>query len=564
MAHREHDDLAAAGGFLRLTAAPVSRLLTPALRRRLLPLLAAAGYVCSYLALDWISYVQPVLKLGITPWNPQAGLTLAFLAVAGPAYVPATAVAALLSELLVRATPMAPASMVAASLASLSIALGYGLAAVALRRRLLLVPPATPGAAASLIGIAAGTSLAVACGYVALMFAAGLLPSSALASATARYWVGDLNGVLTVTPLLLALPRWREGVAAVRRRHREVLLQATALLVCVLLVLGLQATDELRFFYPLFVPVIWVAVRWGVPGAMLATLAVQIGLIAAVQGGPANAPLLDLQFLLLTLSMTALVLGAVVTGRLAAEARLRERDAALGRAMRFAVAGELASSLTHELNQPITALVSYLRAAEILSTPLAQQDARLAQTLNKAASEAIRAADVLKRLRDFYRGGAAPPERVRIDEVVAGVVRAFQDRARQQGVAVQLRLPENLPVIVTDRIALEMVLHNLLGNAFDACAEAGRARIIEIGADSGTDAVTIHVDDSGPGLTDDVLERLFEPFMTTKPDGMGLGLAISRSLLRGQGGDLWAGRGALGGAQFTLRVPNVPLAPTAL
>lgn len=292
----------------------VSTLLTPALRRRLLPLLAAAGYVCSYLILDWISYVQPVLKLGITPWTPQAGLTLAFLAVAGPAYVPATAVAALLSELLVRATPMSMPSMVAAALASLSIALGYGLAAVALRRRELLVPPPTPGAAASLIGIAAGTSLVVACVYVALFFAAGLLPSSAMASAAARYWVGDLNGVLTVTPLLLALPRWRAGVAVVRRRYREVLLQAGALLVCVLLVAGLQVTDELRFFYPLFVPVIWVAVRWGVPGAMLATLAVQIGLIVAVQGGPANTPLLDLQFLLLTLSMTALVLGAVVTG----------------------------------------------------------------------------------------------------------------------------------------------------------------------------------------------------------------------------------------------------------
>lgn len=543
---------------------PASTLTMPVLRSRLLPLLAAAGYVCSYVLLDWISYVQPVLKLGITPWNPQAGLTLAFLAVAGPAYAPATAVAALVAELAVRATPLSPPSMVAASLASVSIAMAYGLAAVAMRRRDLLTPPATPGAAASLLGIATVTTLAVACAYVALFYGAGLLPSSAVPGAAARYWVGDLNGVLTVTPLLLALPRWREGLDAARRRLREVLLQAAALLVCVLLILGLQATDELRFFYPLFVPVIWVAVRWGVPGAMLATLAVQIGLIAAVQGGPANAPLLDLQFLLLTLSMTALVLGAVVTGRLAAEARLRERDAALGRAMRFAVAGELASSLTHELNQPITALVSYLRAAEILSTPLVQADERLAQTLNKAASEAIRAADVLKRLRDFYRGGAAPPERVRVGEVVDGVVRAFQDRARQEAVVVQLRLGEAIPEIVTDRIALEMVLHNLLGNAFDACAGARGPRIIAIGAQSGDDAVTIHVDDSGPGLAEDVRERLFEPFMTTKPDGMGLGLAISRSLLRGQGGDLWAGRGTLGGAQFTLRVPAAPLAPTAL
>jgi C4-dicarboxylate-specific signal transduction histidine kinase len=297
---------------------------------------------------------------------------------------------------------------------------------------------------------------------------------------------------------------------------------------------------------------------------MLATFAIQIGLIAAVQGGPANAPLIDLQFLLLTLAMTALVLGAVVTGRHAAEARLREQDRALARAMRSAVAGELATALTHELNQPITALVSYLRAAEILAAPVVQQDPRLQQTLAKAAGEAIRTADVLKRLRDFYRGGAAPPERVPVGRVVTATVQAFQPRIRQAGVVVQVRVDENLPDVVTDRIGIEMVLHNLIGNALDALDDVATGRRLEIGVRRDGDGIIIDVDDSGPGCSDEIRARLFEPFVTTKPDGMGLGLPISRSLLRSQGGDLWADRSALGGARFSLRVPDQPVPQTAV
>lgn len=534
--------------------------------RWLRPVLAGTGYVIAYVVLDWVSYVQPVLKLGITPWSPQAGLTLAFLGIAGPAFAPVTAAAALIAEVLVRATPPSVPSLVAACIAAVAIAAGYGCAGLALRRRRLLVPPEAPGSAAALIAIATVTALVVACVYVAVFLTAGLLPASAAPGAVARYWVGDLNGMLTVTPLLLALPGWRAGLVAVRQRHREVALQAVVVLACIALVFALRATGELRFFYPLFVPVIWIAVRWGVPGAMLATCAIQIGLIAAVQGGPAQVPLIDLQFLLLTLAMTALVLGAVVTGRHAAEARLREQDRELARAMRSAVAGELASALTHELNQPITALVSYLSAAEILAAPLAQQDPRLSATLTKAAGEAIRTADVLKRLRDFYRGGAAPPERVTLGDVVTATVQAFQPRIRQAGVTVQVRTDEDVPAVNTDRIGIEMVLHNLLANALDALDEvnASGARRLEIHVRRDRDGVVIDFEDSGPGCSEEIRARLFEPFVTTKPDGMGLGLPISRSLLRSQGGDLRAGVSRLGGACFSVRVPDQPVPRTAL
>lgn len=456
----------------------------------------AVAYIVFYIALDGLSYIQPVLKLGITPWNPQAGLTLAFLLVRGPRWAPATAVAALLSEVLVRGAPAAWPVLVGASA---EIACAYALLSMLLRRWGMPRAIETTADAIRLAAAAAVTTLAVAAGYVLLFVAAGGLSVTAAAGSVARYWVGDLNGVLTLTPLLLGLRRWRELSGALRKHGSLIATQFAAVVLTLGIIFGLPATDQLRLFYPLFVPMIWITLRWGVPGAVLSTLMIQIGLVIVVQDEPGAPALIDLQFLLLTLSLTALLLGTVVTerwdalrrvaqreteqrvllatapdavltidsgglirsanpaalrlfgplvnerigrpvravlpgiklnpldttegratleGRTAdgstfpaeiawarleapaesdyvmivrdvsqrqrAETQLREHEAALARAMRFAVAGELASALAHELNQPITALVSYLQAAELLAAPLLLQDGRLQSTLGKA------------------------------------------------------------------------------------------------------------------------------------------------------------------------------------
>jgi PAS domain S-box-containing protein len=441
------------------------------------------------------------------------------------------------------------------------------------------------------------------------------------------------------------------------------------ILVVLWIIFGLAVTDKLRFFYPLFVPVVWIALRWGLPGAMLALLASQIGVIVGAQDESRSPPLIDLQFLVLTLGMTALLLGAVVTERARvlrrvatreaeqrallsmspdailavdsednvrisnpaavrlfgeragaqkeprlsellpdfklqspegratlearrgdgisfpaeiawarldtsanegflvtvrdatdrrrAEARLRERDTALARAMRFAVAGELASALAHELNQPITALVSYLRASEILAAPFATEDERLKTTLGKAAQEAIRASEVLRRLRDFYRSGAFKRESVNIQAMCNAVATTFQDRLRRANVTLLTRIDPAIPTIEADSIQLEIVLHNLLANAIDAVGQQPKLlRHIELTAAHADGYVMIQVEDTGPGIDSEVTQKLFEPFVTSKPDGRGLGLAISRSLVRGRGGDLSLSAGdKLAGACFKVRLP---------
>jgi len=227
--------------------------------------------------------------------------------------------------------------------------------------------------------------------------------------------------------------------------------------------------------------------------------------------------------------------------------------------MRFAVAGELASALAHELNQPITALVSYLNAAQILATPRAA-DERLQSTLQKATSEAIRASDVMHRLRNLYIGGRSRREPVDIPSLCEAVAEGLADRLRVTDVKLDVILAAPLPKIEADATQLEIVLHNLIANAIEATEQSRRVeRRIEIRLSASPQEMTITIEDTGPGLSADVEPRLFEPFFTSKPSGMGLGLAISRSLVRARGGEIVADAGArLGGARFQVTLPFAP------
>jgi len=629
---------------------------------------AAAGYIVLYVLCDWLSYVQPVLKLGITPWNPQAGLTLIFLLIVGPQWLGCTAIASLLAELWVRdASPASPLVLAA----SVWIAVGYGALAALLRRWQLDRSIRTSTAAAKLAGACLGGTIVIAVGYVVLFVANGVLPREHALRALPKLLIGDLTGVLTLTPLMVNTRPWGAALALMREHRWRLLVQLAVLVLSVWIIFGMPVTVQLRFFYLAFVPVIWISLRWGLPGGLLATLIIQIGLIVAVQGETPSPPLLDLQFLMLTLSLTALLLGAAVTeradvlqrvamreaeqralltmspdgvlvidarglvhmanpaalelfgagsglppaaslrewlpelslqepagretlqgrrvdgerfpadiawarldtpaanagflvtvrdatDRLRAEEQARERDAGVARAMRFAVAGELASALAHELNQPITALVSYLRASDILAAPFGRGNERLKATLGKAAQEAMRASEVLRRLRDFYRSGTLKREPVHLPTLCGSVAMAFQDRLRRSNASLVTHMGGPLPMPEADAMQLEIVLHNLLANAVEAVSHSSKPwRRIELHVYGDAREVFLRIEDCGPGVAPELAGRLFEPFVTNKPDGMGLGLAISRSFIRASGGELtFAPSSRLGGACFIVRIPT--------
>lgn len=513
-------------------------------------------YVLAYLALDWVSYAQPVLKLGVSPWSPQTGLMVAYLLWLGPRWVPVAVVAEFTAAWLFRDAssqwaPHALASVwVAGTYAGFAALGGAGLMQRALQ---------TLGSAMRMLLATAVAALVSAAGYVGSFMLLDELALSAASNGLVRYWIGQVNGVVMLVPLLMLLPLLPVARRALRDDWWRAALQALVLGLCIwVLFRHLEVGLKERMFYPLFVPMVWIAMRWGGVGALLASLVIQSGIVAMVRGTPEGAPPLDLQLLILTLSITGTLLGVAVTERARARAEARERDRQLARAMRFAVAGEMASALTHELNQPITALVSYLQASQIMSAPSVGADQRLSDTLAKAAGEARRASQVLRRLRDFYQGTSEAPAGP--SDIAAGCASVFEvldARLRQRGIPVRVSLAHGLPPVAIDGTRLEIVLHNVFNNAVDALVGSGASRSeVLVTAHQDGPQVVINIHDSGPGVAEEALGQLFEPFYTTKPDGMGLGLAICQSLVRAQGGELTYRRSELlGGACFELRLP---------
>ena len=528
--------------------------------KQLPPIILVMGYLLAHVLMDAGSFVQPVLKLGITPWSPQAGLVVAFLY----AYTRGfwwSVVAFIGAELLIRGVPV---QWWLIPIQAVCVAGVYQTAAAALRQLRIFESPPTLNVTLQFAIIAALAALAAGIVVVGSYVATGALPATRFSEAVGRYWVGDLNGILMLTPLMLnlhAVPRLLRTVGDAPWVFAGVTSGAIAALMLVFLI---GNPEDLRFFYVLFVPALAAALIWGTPGLLLTAVALQMGLMFGVQRLPEVAPLVDLQYLMSTLVLSGLALGAVVSERseaaklaLQREMRISEREARLARASRAATAGELASALAHELNQPMTALVGYLRASEIMIAGINASDPRLAPALHKAADEALRAADILSRLRNFYAGRDPQLEAMDIGAVLRSTAESSRWRDRRENVSISFDIPLDLPEVVADRVFIEVIFANLVSNALDATSERTDARIVVSARVSGA-MVEVIVDDNGPGVSPAMRPELFKTFVTSKPDGMGVGLAVSRSLAQACGCELTACQSRLGGAGFRLDIPVRP------
>ncbi len=211
---------------------------------------------------------------------------------------------------------------------------------------------------------------------------------------------------------------------------------AIVLALAVVFASGLGA--ELKLFYVLFIPLIWIAMRRGVAGTTWSILLVQLGLIAALNfGGHQPGEFLDFQFLMLALALTGLFLGVTVEERRAAEHKLREKQFELDRSLRAAAASELASALAHELNQPLSAVASYTRACQLLLAA-GDPDCELMPTLSKVVSEANRAGTVVHRLRELVRSGTLRQERLALQALLEGAADAASSRTQRHGISVSV------------------------------------------------------------------------------------------------------------------------------
>jgi C4-dicarboxylate-specific signal transduction histidine kinase len=236
-----------------------------------------------------------------------------------------------------------------------------------------------------------------------------------------------------------------------------------------------------------------------------------------------------------------------------AEERVREQQATLAHLGRLSMLGQVAAGLAHELNQPLAAACLQ---ADIASRLAAGDSVRpeLTTALTEIADQTRRAADIVKSIRRMASRSAPRHDPVDVNDVARGVARLVDWQAQRAGVAVRLKLAEPLEPTFGDRTQFEQVLFNLMQNAIEAVTGRDGPRVVAVETAAAADAVTVSVRDTGPGLAD--AARAFEPFYTTKPDGLGLGLAISRGIVEAHGGTLQAGESADGGAEFVFTLPT--------
>jgi PAS domain S-box-containing protein len=234
------------------------------------------------------------------------------------------------------------------------------------------------------------------------------------------------------------------------------------------------------------------------------------------------------------------------------ERKLRAQQEKVQLSGRLSTLGEMASSLAHELNQPLTAIVNYNTAiAALIKSDNLDQD-RLLQVLDKSVSQAERAGRIIARIRDFVRRNEPERQAVKIDSIIDNTMDLAIFESRKYNKQIEVNLPEGLPEVYVDPILIEQVLLNLIKNGLEAMSQSEQEKLYVHVSQVGRE-IQVQVIDSGHGITD--VERLFEPFYSTKKEGLGIGLNICRSIIEAHRGRLWAENNPGGGTIFSFKVP---------
>jgi signal transduction histidine kinase len=526
---------------------PVSALFTRS------PTLIGIAYLAGYALLDWLSFISPITPLGITPWNPPTGLSFALVLLLGRDYIPWLFLAPFVGNALTLDVPMTLGVQLAGAAI---VGAGYGAATWLLTSPRLAFDRtlSTKRSLLLLIAVAAASTAIVAVAYVGLLAAFGLVSAPDVLFVTVHQWIGDMIGVTVLTPFLL--------IVLTRRRILTPSLELAGIVILLAVTLstvfGLSDTFRVKQFYLFFLPVMWAAVRFGLEGASACLVLTQLGMMAAIQyTGVLADDVTAYQALMIVLALTGLTIGAVVNEQLRTQAQLRQNQEALERAARLDTMGAFAAALAHEINQPLTAIANYARLAKIAveKQPADTETAR--QAAGHAVAQVDRAAEVVRRLRDFIRLGRNEMAQHTASELIRESVSHCRSDLAMGHVELETRIARNLPPVLCDGLQIQQVLINLIRNAAESVAvggrTGGRVQVEADRAESGRVMLTIR--DNGPGFDPDILERALVPFTTTKSEGLGLGLALARSAAEIHGGQILVDSSGHGAAvSFTLPI----------
>jgi signal transduction histidine kinase len=247
-----------------------------------------------------------------------------------------------------------------------------------------------------------------------------------------------------------------------------------------------------------------------------------------------------------------------VTERRAAEETLRRAEAELASSLRLASMGELAGSIVHEINQPLAAIATSAEACRRWIAAGPERQDRALASLERVIEESRRAAAVVAGLKSLIRDSDPTLGALDVEDAMREVASLVMAELARERVLLETAFAPDLPPALGDRVQIQQVVMNLVRNAIDALHGMAHRRVLTLGADAAGDALVLFVADNGPGLAPEQMPKLFDALYTTKPGGMGLGLAISRKIAAAHGGRLWAEPREGGGAIFRLSLPVLP------
>jgi PAS domain S-box-containing protein len=249
--------------------------------------------------------------------------------------------------------------------------------------------------------------------------------------------------------------------------------------------------------------------------------------------------------------------GVDITACRRKEAELQNLQAEIARLCRLTTVGELAAGLAHELNQPLGAIVGYAQGCKLRLDRMEGETGELSQALGQIMAMTRRAGEIIHRLRNFVRTRAPRRSTVSVNKLVQDIISFVQHEMSARGVALKLELSEDLPSVEADSIQIQQVILNLLRNGLEAMEtvpESDRRLTVRTSLVT-PEEVEVAVSDTGPPVSEELLDRSFEQFRSTKPEGLGLGLSISKSIIEAHQGTLWATANPDRGANFRFRLP---------
>ena len=247
-----------------------------------------------------------------------------------------------------------------------------------------------------------------------------------------------------------------------------------------------------------------------------------------------------------------------LTERQQTETRMQELQTELVHVSRLTALGEMASALAHELNQPLSAIGNYLMGSKMLLGRDEVPHARVAEAVDLASKEALRAGEIIRRLRDFVSRGETERRVESLPKLLEEASALALVGVKEHGIRVRFELSPEVDLVLADKVQIQQVILNLIRNAVDAMAEQEGPRDLTVTLSPQEDGLArVTVADTGPGIRPDVLDLLFQPFVTTKRNGMGVGLSICRTIVEAHGGRIWAENREGGGAVFRFTIQSI-------